>query len=72
MSNLHGSGGSRDKAGNRLFGAGNIRRYIQQQKPDHTDASGSIADRPHAGTREQQRRKRQQERKARKEQGNVE
>lgn len=57
MSNLN-PGGSRH-VGGRVFGAGAIKRHIQQGKPDHTDASGSIADQPHAGTREQQRRLRQ-------------
>jgi hypothetical protein len=62
MSNLN-PGGSRNP-GNRVFGAANIKRTIQTHKRDHTDASGSIADRPHEGTREQQRRLRRQQKDA--------
>jgi hypothetical protein len=62
MSNLN-PGGSRNPGG-RIFGAANIKRTIQTHKPDHTVASGSIADRPHQASREQQRRLKQQQRKA--------
>lgn len=62
MSNSN-PGGSRNKGG-RIFGAQNIKRAIQTQKADPMrDAHTSIADKPHAGTREQQRRARQQARK---------
>lgn len=46
-----------DKFGRpKAFGYGAIKRAIQSQKPDHS-AKGktSIADKPHAGTRERQR-----------------
>ncbi|MFL5900911.1 MAG: hypothetical protein ACJ75S_06895 [Solirubrobacterales bacterium] len=62
MSNLN-PGGSRSKGG-RIFGAEGIKRACQQAKIADVDkASGSIADREHKGTREQQRRARQQARK---------
>lgn len=64
MSNAN-PGGSRNKHGGRIFGAGNIKRMIETQKADPTrDAHTSIADKPHANTREQQRRLRRQQRKA--------
>lgn len=64
MSNAN-PGGSRNKHGGRVFGASNIKRMIQTQKVDHSrDAHTSIADKPHANTREQQRRLRRQQRKA--------
>lgn len=47
----------------RIFGSGNIKRMLQTQKADPTrDAHTSIAGKPHAGSREQQRRLRQQAR----------
>jgi hypothetical protein len=56
-------GGSRSKGG-RIFGAENIKRACQQAKiPDVDKAQTSIAGKPHEGTREQQRRARQQARK---------
>jgi hypothetical protein len=62
MSNLYGAGGQPGSAvrGDRVFGADNIKRAIQTAKPDHTDASGSIATQPHEHSRERQRRLRQQ------------
>lgn len=54
MSNLN-PGGSRSK-GPRVFGAENIRRACQQNRvPDADRPNGSIADRPHKGTRERER-----------------
>lgn len=55
-----------DKYGRtKVYGAGSIKRMIQSQKVDHSrDAHTSIADKPHANTREQQRRLRRQARKA--------
>jgi hypothetical protein len=49
----------------KIFGAHNIKRFIDKHgRPCLYDTSNnSIADKPHAGTREQQRRLRQQARK---------
>lgn len=51
----------------KIYGAANIKRYLQQQKPDHKrDADTSIADKPHANSREVERRLRQEARRAKK------
>jgi hypothetical protein len=48
----------------RIYGAGNIKRMLERQKVDPTrDAHTSIADKPHKGSREQERRLRQEARK---------
>ena len=63
MSNLN-PGGSRD-TGPRVFGFQQIRRACEVNRvPDVDRRNGSIADQPHKGTREQQRRARQEARKA--------
>ena len=62
-------GGSRSKGG-RVFGAGNIRRMIQQHHPDHTKgADHSLAGRPHANSREIARNLRRQKRQENKDNG---
>jgi hypothetical protein len=62
LSNLN-PGGNRSSGG-RIFGADNIKRACQQAKKADVDkAQTSIAGKPHEGTREQQRRARQQARK---------
>jgi hypothetical protein len=49
----------------RVFGAANIKRVVELSKPDHgAKGQTSIADQPHAGNREAERRRRQLERKA--------
>lgn len=49
----------------RAYGAETIKRVIERQKPDYAaKGATSIADKTHAGSREQQRRLRQQERRS--------
>jgi hypothetical protein len=62
MGNLN-PGGSRAKGG-RVFTHTGIRRMIQQHKPEHAaGADQSLADKPHANSREAARRARQEARK---------
>jgi hypothetical protein len=49
----------------RVYGAANIQRAVARNMKaiDHSEkAAGSLADKPHKGTREQERRRRQAER----------
>lgn len=46
----------------RIYGANNIKRHLETQKPSYVKATNSLAGQPHEGTREAQRRLRQEER----------
>ena len=52
-------------SGAKIYGAGNIKSYLQRQKLDHgRDAHTSIADQPHGHNRQAARIRRQMEHKA--------
>lgn len=53
----------------RIYGAGNIERYIKTQKSDFKGAKGSIADHDHSHNREVARRLKQEARRAAKAKG---
>jgi hypothetical protein len=67
MSNTNPGGSRASEGRRRIFGAANIARACREGKiPEVDKPNHSIADQPHQNSREQQRRLRQQARKANK------